>query len=777
MGTKSFFTKQKTQDSKLRGEEKSTIREVTSSVESVDYIKEFTKDKNNFLPELDFYEPENFVKYGSAKDYYADLVSSVTQSYPYDGSLTERLKFKNELVAIQRYEFDNNYPKSTGYADFSDSNYEESVNSFNIGTLRFGLGDSSTNHYIITDNYSKDVVYNTASNQVGGIELNFSEGVTVEFWMNKAAFPAAAKTQNEVIFSVSNTADDFFHVATDVTASSKILSCFSLQKGPVAEFVYEFDTNLTTIADSKWHHYALAFSTNSAGYVGELYVDGQFKEKQYYTKSSPFLVLTGTLDATVAASSLGDYLGDGKLSGSIDEVRLWKTKRDAKQIGENYFFDVGGGGNSDSAKVNKYNPLGLSLYYKFNEGNTGDNDVDSIVLDYSGRLTDGVWVGFVSGSSRSTGSAITDSGVATEVGDPIIYGTHPEVVSYKSEKETSGSSYDAENINSLHNMLPQWIEDEDSRNGLVIRKLVQIMASYLDTLHAQVTAISSLQDGGYVSGSSAKPNPFSKRNLISYGFDIPEVFIDTEIIEEIYFKDEKRIYEDKLYNLKNLIFQNIFNNLNFINKSKGTEKSFRNLFRAFGTDSEIVRLNMYADNQQYEFRENFEASQAKRNVVDLSGYNDPQSRNGVVYQFADTLTASGQTGDYGWLPKSNNVYTPLTIENQIYFPKFIDFPDGHLQPRLDRASLFGIHSASFDTEQTTLPVDDLFIKVYADTNTNNKTQFVLTSSIASVDSLTSSFYEDVYDNNPWTFAVRIKPREYPFASAVTSSDLFDFEFY
>ena len=777
MGTKSFFTKQKTQDSKLRGEERSTIQEVTSSIESIEYIKEFTKDKNIFLPEVDFYEPENFVKYGSAKDYYADLVSSVTQSYPYDGSLTERLKFKNDLVAIQRYEFDNNYPRSTGYADFSDSNYEESVNSFNIGTLRFGLGDSSTNHYIITDNYSKDMVYNTASNQVGGIELDFSEGVTVEFWMNKADFPDAGETQNEVIFSVSNTADDFFQITTDVTASSKILSCFSLQKGPVAEFVYEFDTELTTVADSKWHHYALAFSTNSAGYIGELYVDGHFKEKQYYTKGSPFLVLTGTLDATVAASSLEDYLGDGKLSGSLDEVRLWKTKRDAKQIGENYFFDVGGGGNSDEAKVNKYNPLELSLYYKFNEGNTGDNDIDSIVLDYSGRLTDGVWVGFVSGSSRTTGSAITDSGVTTEVGDPIIYGTHPDVVSYKSEKQTSGSAYDAENINSMHNMLPQWIEDEDSRNGLVIRKLVQIMASYLDTLHAQITAISSLQDGSYVSGSSAKPNPFSKRNLISYGFEIPDVFIDSEVIEEIYFKDEKRIYEDKLYNLKNLIFQNVFNNLNFINKSKGTEKSFRNLFRAFGTDNELIRLNMYADNQQYEFRENFEASQAKRNVIDLSGYNDLQSRNGVIYQFADTLTASAQTGDYGWLPTASNVYTPLTIENQIYFPKFVDFPDGHISPRLDRASLFGIHSASFDTEQTTFPVDDLFIKVYADTNTNNKTQFVLTSSIASVGSLTSSFYEGVYDNNPWTFAVRVKPREYPFANVVTSSDLFDFEFY
>ena len=293
MGTKSFFTKQKSQEAKLRSEEKSTIQGVTSSVESADYIKEYTKDKIKFLPELDFYEPENFVKYGSAKDYYTDLINSVTQSYPYDGSLTERLKFKNELVAIQRYEFDNNYPRSTGYASFSDSNYEESVNSFNIGTLRFGLGDSTTNHYIITDNYSTDLVYNTASNQVGSIELDFADGVTVEFWMNKAAFPSAAETQNEVIFSVSNGDSDFFHVATDVTASSKILTCFSLAKGPVAEFVYEFDSGLTTIADSNWHHYALAFSTNSAGYVGEFYLDGNFKEKKYYTKASPFLVLTG----------------------------------------------------------------------------------------------------------------------------------------------------------------------------------------------------------------------------------------------------------------------------------------------------------------------------------------------------------------------------------------------------------------------------------------------------------------------------------------------------
>ena len=777
MGTKSFFTKQKSQ-SKLRNEERLSINDVTASVESVEYIKQHKRDKTTFLPELDFSDPANFVKYGSAKDYYVDLVDRITASFPYDGSLTERLKFKNELVAIQRYEFDNNYPRSVGYADFNDSNYASSVNRFTAGGVTFGLGDSSTNHYIITDNYSKNLVYNTASNQVGSIELDFSEGTTVEFWMNKRSFPNPTKTQNEVIFSISNETSDFFHVATDVTGSGSILACFALGK-TATEFIYEFDSGLTTIADSSWHHYALSFSTNSAGYVGELYVDGHFKQKQYYTKASPFLVLTGTLDATVAASSISDYLGDGKLSASLDEVRLWKTRRNAKQVGENYFFDVGGGGNTDNAKTSKYNPLDLSLYYKFNEGNTGDSTLDNIVLDYSGRMTDGVWIGYNTSThiSRATGSAIISSGTTTEVGSPIIYSSHPDVISYKSEKQVSGSSYDAENNNSLYDMLPQWISDEDSENGLVIRKLIQIMASYLDTLHAQITAISMLQDGLYVSGSSAKPNPFSKRNLLSYGFEIPDVFIDSEIIEEIYFKDEKRLYEDKLYNLKNLIFQNIFNNLNFINKSKGTEKSFRNLFRSLGVDNELVRLNLYADNQEYEFRENYEASQAKRNIIDLSGYKDTQSREAVIYQFADALTASARTGDYGYIPSASNVYLPLTVETQIYFPKYVNFPNGHLDQRLDRASLFGIHSASSATTQTTIPDNDLFIKVYADTNTNNKTQFVLTSSIASVEILSSSFYEQVYDNNAWTFAVRIKPREYPFSSVVTASNTFDFEFY
>jgi hypothetical protein len=778
MGTKSFFNKQKSQEVKIRGQEKSTIEDVKQNVESVDYVKEYSIDKLDFVPQLDFEDPANFVKYGSAKDYYVDLVDSVVQAYPYDGSLAERLKYRNGLVAIQKHEFDKNYPRFVGYADFNDESYTSNIPStFTIGTKTFGFGESTTEHYVITDNYSNNLVYNTGSNQVGSVELDFADGVTLEFWMKKDGFPAAADTQNEVIFSISNTDNDLFQVTTDVTASTKILATYSTALTS-AEFVYEFETNLSTIADSNWHHYALAFSTNSAGYVGEFYVDGRFQEKQFYTKGSPSLTLDGTLDATIAASSLAARLGDGGLSGSIDEVRLWKTTRNAREIGVNYFYDVGGGGNTDTTKVNDDNPLGLSLYYKFNESNTGTSSVDSIVLDYSGRLTNGVWVGYNSSGhvSRASGSAIIESGVATETGDPIIYSTNTSVISYKADKEVSGSAYDAGNLGSMYNMLPQWIGDDDAANGLPIRKLMQIMSSYLDTLHAQITAIAQLQDGAYVSGSNAKPNPFSKRNLISYGFDIPEVFIDSGVIEEIYFKDEKRIYEDKLFNLKNLIFQNIFNNLNYINKTKGTEKSFRNLFRCFGVDDELVRLNMYADNQQYEIRENYEAAQTKRNIIDFSGYKDGQSREGVVYTFADPAKSTAQTGDFGYIPSSSNEYIPLTFENQFQFPKFVNFANGYLD-KISRSSLFGVHSASSTTTDTTIPAGDLNFKVYADTNTNNKTQFVLETNIGSVSSLTSSFYENVYDNTQWTFAVRVKPREYPYAQQITASNIFDLEFY
>ncbi len=59
---------------------------------------------------------------------------------------------------------------------------------------------------------------------------------------------------------------------------------------------------------------------------------------------------------------------------------------------------------------------------------------DQVVLDYSGRVTNGVWYGYSAGA-RATGSAMVQSGkVTSEYKDPIIYSDHPSVSAYYDKK-------------------------------------------------------------------------------------------------------------------------------------------------------------------------------------------------------------------------------------------------------------------------------------------------------------------------------------------------------
>ena len=89
-------------------------------------------------------------------------------------------------------------------------------------------------------------------------------------------------------------------------------------------------------------------------------------------------------------------------SGSMDEFRFWKVERTAQDIGRNWFGQVRGGSNTDISNTT------LGVYYKFNEGITGVAATDSVVLDYSGRISNGTFNGYTA-ASRNTGSAIVSA--------------------------------------------------------------------------------------------------------------------------------------------------------------------------------------------------------------------------------------------------------------------------------------------------------------------------------------------------------------------------------
>ena len=68
-----------------------SAKEIGAEVESVGYHTQDIINENRFIPNVDFNDPSTFARYGSAEEYYVQSIERVYDTYPYDGSLKERL--------------------------------------------------------------------------------------------------------------------------------------------------------------------------------------------------------------------------------------------------------------------------------------------------------------------------------------------------------------------------------------------------------------------------------------------------------------------------------------------------------------------------------------------------------------------------------------------------------------------------------------------------------------------------------------------------------------
>ena len=112
-------------------------------VESSENIKQISTKQNTFVPQVDYSEPNNFAKYGSAYLYYKAAVERIYDYYPYDGSDAEINKFYNELLDIEKYIFNNLYPRTNGHALLCADGWG-SLN----GSIDGGYGTPSSLEYI-----------------------------------------------------------------------------------------------------------------------------------------------------------------------------------------------------------------------------------------------------------------------------------------------------------------------------------------------------------------------------------------------------------------------------------------------------------------------------------------------------------------------------------------------------------------------------------------------------------------------------------------------------
>ena len=776
----------------------SSLDDIASELESQGYVQSYNKDKVRFLPNVDYSDPANFAFFGSAEKYYSDSFIRIKNTFPYDGSEKEKYDWLNESTFIDLYIFDHRYPRFNGFVNMGYPTWGTLS-----GSIIDGYGKSTTNTFIktfggpnssslsgIKKQFGDANILDADKSRESNLKFKLEDGVSIEMWLKKPAFDTA-KTEKEVLFDLWNgeasSSAQYGRLRLELTgASSGSPFLITALSGASGSQNFSLGQNLTTASIADWTHVAVTLKNSGSHIQSNFYINGALNQQQTMTSASLGEV-TGSIISYIGAlrtapsGSPTIQEGAGKFSGSLDEFRYWKTERTSKQIGRYYWTNIGGGTNTDDANTS------LGVYYKFNEGITQTASYDAVALDYSGRVSNGTWTGYQTGA-RSTGSAIVLSNTAPkEYKDPTIYSSHPNYVSVLRELERSGNYHDVENDAALYKSMPSWITDEDNEKNGNLKNLTQAMASYFDNTYLMIKELNSLKDvyshfqanitekqefeGVHTTSltGAVKPLPFADRLLTNAAFVAPELFADATIIEALADRTEDEQYEMKLHNVKNQIYQNVYSGLMETYKQKGTKRAFRNILHAYGIDEDIVKINMYGDNVDFEIADRYSVRARKEKFVD---FNHPDRFAGTVYQHASGTNGvsfiSGSGGDF-------EKFIPVTFETQVILPNKLPPQEAHgYNTSFTKSVIAGAHEAdASDGTDYTIPVGDkINIQLYSerDEKESKRVKFHLSSSALGVH-LSSSLYDDQYLNNEWLFAFRLTNDKRPTVDLVSSSSI------
>jgi len=819
---KKLFEKEKNIDV-LSNEDVNTI---TEDLESLEYVTERNISKNRYVPNIEYDKPEKFAFYGSAEEYYDKSFAYIRKTYPYDGSLKEKQQWHNEASDLDNFIFDKKYPRKTGFVNFSSPGWGTRANTItetDFNTSYWGgnaeISEPSIKEYILIKGGpnadpngdikfedSEANIFNSGSLRGSNLEVDFNRGVTVEFWYKNASksWPlSSSATSTPVVFDLWNGVTGssrsygrltlfFQNFVNSTNDGAFFVNCVSgsglyMRGFNATSSVYENAKAFTqlptsSVLDGNWHHYAFTFVNSNNDLHISAYMDGTFK--QTLTASGQAMnpiTVDGAASTTGMIAAIGSSVahpwitsltdpgtitspngqGWNKISGSIDEFRFWKIKRTSKQIGRSWFNQVGGGTNSDISNVE------LGIYYKFNEGITHRVSDDKVILDYSGRISNGNFVGYnTQYNQRDEGSAINESGYI-EFEDPVIYIDVPDYHDRLRDLKLSGSLWDRQNATSIRAHFPEWILSDDNDSDGNLKNITQIMSSYLDQLSTMIQKLPTLKNVEYLSGSF-KPAPFADKKLSSMGFMTYDLFRDAEKIEKYLDRSESENYSEKIHNIKNFIYDNIYNNLSSIYKAKGNQKSFRQMLHTLGLDEDLFKINLYASNITYEINNDFKYLTRKRKVLDFSRKEnyaasvfqaqDPADSNSLSY-ISGSIPPSELSVDTGMIPVG-----PLYEANVLFAKEQSPADPPHRQFTEISSSIFGVHTHQKNQAANVLTwdlSDPANFQVFAvrDQVGSSKAKFVLAGTDGSVYSsanLESEFYE-VYDNDKWNLSVTIRP--------------------
>ena len=295
----------------------SSLDDMKRDIESAQYIAPYVEDQERLHPHIDFGDPANFAKYGSAQEYYDQAIRYIYGEYPYDGSLKEQYEWRNSSTLLDLYIFDNRYPKSTGYAIFSSGS--SAGWGANTGSVTNGYGSPAVSDYeyislqggpntpygtslgtaSLSDVFgSKANVWDTdvtgSGTRESNLKLDLDAGVTVEFWLKTGSL-AATLTEKQVVFDLwnnqtaSSTEYGRLRIEIDCKAGTTraaapfrvtLLSGSDVTYGPrgLSTSSLDIGSSLDLNSFSDWNHYAFSFINSGSNITTKLYVNGDLSE-------------------------------------------------------------------------------------------------------------------------------------------------------------------------------------------------------------------------------------------------------------------------------------------------------------------------------------------------------------------------------------------------------------------------------------------------------------------------------------------------------------------
>lgn len=283
-----------------------------AEVESKEYITEKKIEREQFVPPIDFTSASNYVRFGSAKEYYSNSIKRIYSSYPYDGSETEKLEFRNDSTELDKWMFDNKYPKASGHAHFDANSYI---------TINRGYNGATTPP---TSKLSKlfelkSVKHDEEKRRKETIVIDFDEGVTLEWWMKRntkaekeALFYFSSSNESYIQLSVRTADVDSFDPGNTVNGIQlQMLEVGSAGFGISSKTVISHsDLDQAALIDDQWHQHALSLGKVDEILYADYYYDGLHRKQT--TIPGSWQNITGSITLFVASGSI---IPDGLVVG------------------------------------------------------------------------------------------------------------------------------------------------------------------------------------------------------------------------------------------------------------------------------------------------------------------------------------------------------------------------------------------------------------------------------------------------------------------------------